>query len=212
MGLGCNPWSEFAVDTILALKQRPMHKGLILVAASVEQVRFLLDPLPSDLRQRAEQHWPGPVTCVVPDPLEQIPVGCGVTTTPLPFGSARILVQRLCILAGMPLVSTSCNPAGREPARAPWQVSRYFPAGIDLMVSGALGGARQPVPLSISPLARLCDRRPDDRFRNAGFRCRPPIPLRLQESICERLEALDGKARFVTDSWDRPEGGVVSVV
>lgn len=31
--------------------------------------------------------------------------------------------------------------------------------------------------------------------------------LRLQESICERLEALDGKARFVTDAWDRPEGG-----
>ncbi|SET31439.1 MULTISPECIES: L-threonylcarbamoyladenylate synthase [Marinobacter] len=144
-GLGCNPWSEFAVDTILALKQRPMHKGLILVAASVEQVRFLLDPLPSDLRQRAEQHWPGPVTCVVPDPLEQIPRWVrGDHDTIAVRVSAHPLVQRLCILAGMPLVSTSCNPAGREPARAPWQVSRYFPAGIDLMVSGALGGARQP--------------------------------------------------------------------
>lgn len=31
--------------------------------------------------------------------------------------------------------------------------------------------------------------------------------MRLQEAICERLEALDGKARFVTDAWDRPEGG-----
>ncbi len=31
--------------------------------------------------------------------------------------------------------------------------------------------------------------------------------LTLQESICERLEALDGKARFQTDAWDRPEGG-----
>lgn len=31
--------------------------------------------------------------------------------------------------------------------------------------------------------------------------------LTLQESICERLETLDGKARFQTDAWDRPEGG-----
>jgi coproporphyrinogen III oxidase len=31
--------------------------------------------------------------------------------------------------------------------------------------------------------------------------------LGLQETICERLEALDGRERFVTDAWDRPEGG-----
>ena len=144
-GLGCNPWSEFAVDTILALKQRPMHKGLILVAGSVEQVRFLLDPLPEELRRRAEQHWPGPVTCVVPDVKEQVPHWVrGDHDSIAVRVSAHPLVQRLCNLAGMPLVSTSCNPAGREPARSTWQVSRYYPAGIDLMVSGALGGARQP--------------------------------------------------------------------
>ena len=31
-GLGCDPASETAVRTLLALKQRPMHKGLILIA------------------------------------------------------------------------------------------------------------------------------------------------------------------------------------
>ena len=144
-GLGCNPWSEFAVDTILALKQRPMHKGLILVAASVEQINFLLDPLPAEVRERAQQHWPGPVTCVVPDVHRQIPDWVrGDHDTIAVRVSAHPLVQQLCRLAGMPLVSTSCNPAGREPARAPWQVRRYFPDGIDLMVSGNLGESRQP--------------------------------------------------------------------
>ncbi|MGM0571068.1 L-threonylcarbamoyladenylate synthase [Marinobacter sp.] len=144
-GLGCNPWSEFAVDTILALKQRPRHKGLILVAASVEQVRFLLDPLPARLRQRAEQHWPGPVTCVLPDLAQQVPQWVrGDHDSIAVRVSAHPLVQRLCRAAGMPLVSTSCNPAGRAPARTPWQVNRYFPAGIDLMVSGTLGHARRP--------------------------------------------------------------------
>ncbi|MCF6324666.1 MAG: oxygen-dependent coproporphyrinogen oxidase [Gammaproteobacteria bacterium] len=31
--------------------------------------------------------------------------------------------------------------------------------------------------------------------------------LGLQQSICKALEAEDGEARFVADSWDRPEGG-----
>ena len=31
--------------------------------------------------------------------------------------------------------------------------------------------------------------------------------LGLQERICQRLEAVDGRASFIRDSWDRPEGG-----
>lgn len=31
--------------------------------------------------------------------------------------------------------------------------------------------------------------------------------LSLQANICERLEQEDGKATFITDSWERPEGG-----
>ncbi|XKH02234.1 oxygen-dependent coproporphyrinogen oxidase [Marinobacter nauticus] len=31
--------------------------------------------------------------------------------------------------------------------------------------------------------------------------------LGLQETICQRLEAVDGKAPFIRDSWQRPEGG-----
>lgn len=31
--------------------------------------------------------------------------------------------------------------------------------------------------------------------------------LALQQNICERLTALDGKASFKADSWERAEGG-----
>ena len=30
---------------------------------------------------------------------------------------------------------------------------------------------------------------------------------RLQQSICDELSAIDGLAKFETESWDRPEGG-----
>lgn len=31
--------------------------------------------------------------------------------------------------------------------------------------------------------------------------------LQLQNTICSRLENLDGQARFIEDAWERPSGG-----
>lgn len=144
-GLGCDPWNRDAVRRILALKQRPEHKGLILVAASTEQIEFLLAPLAPALRQQALAQWPGPVTCLIPDVAQQVPGWVrGKHSSVAVRVSAHPLVQALCETAGKPLVSTSCNPAGRQPARSAWQVRKYFADGIDWLVPGALGGARQP--------------------------------------------------------------------
>ncbi|NWO08220.1 MAG: Sua5/YciO/YrdC/YwlC family protein [Alteromonadaceae bacterium] len=144
-GLGCDPWDEIAVERILELKQRPVEKGVILVAASVDQVRFLLDPLPEELQREAISHWPGPVTCVLPDVKRQIPDWVrGKHSSIAVRVSAHPVVKALCESAGMPLVSTSCNPAGRQPARHIWQVRRYFGQQLDRIVPGALGGNRKP--------------------------------------------------------------------
>ena len=42
-GLGCDPFDEGAVHRLLAIKQRPVEKGLILIAATLEQLRPLID-------------------------------------------------------------------------------------------------------------------------------------------------------------------------
>ena len=42
-GVGCDPDSEIAVQRLLALKQRPVEKGLILIAASFEQLKPYID-------------------------------------------------------------------------------------------------------------------------------------------------------------------------
>src|SRR3546814_11699547 len=42
-GLGCDPFDEAAVLRVLAIKQRPVDKGLILVAASTAQPDGLAD-------------------------------------------------------------------------------------------------------------------------------------------------------------------------
>lgn len=144
-GLGCDPWDEEAVERILELKQRPVHKGLILVAGSTDQVMPLLDPLDGALRERALGCWPGPVTCLIPDPLKQTPEWIrGQHSSVAVRVSDHPLVRRLCEAFGGPLVSTSCNPAGRASARTPWQVRRYFSDELDYILPGDLGRERRP--------------------------------------------------------------------
>lgn len=144
-GLGCDPFNEPAVAALLELKQRPWDKGLILVAASISQVEDLLGPLSPAQSARAEEHWPGPVTCVIPDPQSRVPEGIrGRHASVAVRVSAHPLVRRLCETFGGAVVSTSCNPAGRPPARQRWQVKRYFPDALDYCLPGSLGGQRQP--------------------------------------------------------------------
>ena len=144
-GLGCDLWDQEAVERILELKQRPVEKGVILVASSVDQIRFLLEPLSQALQDEAERYWPGPVTCLLPDVERQIPEWVrGKHTSIAVRVSEHPVVGALCKAAGMPLVSTSCNPAGRQPARHIWQVRRYFGDQLDWIVPGSLGGNRKP--------------------------------------------------------------------
>ena len=67
-GLGCDPDSESAVMALLALKQRPVEKGLILIAADYTQLEpYIADRELTVLqRERMFASWPGPVTYVVP--------------------------------------------------------------------------------------------------------------------------------------------------
>lgn len=62
-GVGCDPDSETAVMRLLELKQRPVEKGLILIAASFEQLKpYIDDSRLSDSQWEAIfSCWPGPV-------------------------------------------------------------------------------------------------------------------------------------------------------
>ena len=65
-GLGCDPWDEDAVERLLAIKSRPVDKGLILIADNIHQFDFLFEDFPQDWLDRMASTWPGPNTWLVP--------------------------------------------------------------------------------------------------------------------------------------------------
>lgn len=142
-GLGCNPWDSVAVKRLLALKQRPVDKGLILVAASIEQFEFLLADLPAAQQAKLKLSWPGPNTWLVPHENRLPPWITGRHPTVALRVSAHPIIGQLCAQVG-PLVSTSANPAGRPPARSQLRVIQYFGDQLDGIVPGPLGQQLNP--------------------------------------------------------------------
>lgn len=142
-GLSCDPMNRQAVERLLNIKQRQAHKGLILVAADIQQLTSLLDGLPNQQLQQLQQSWPGPNTWLVPH-RNLLPAWItGSHATVALRVSAHPLLQQLCQLTG-PLVSTSANPARRPAASSRLRVEQYFHGQLDLVLNGQLGQQQQP--------------------------------------------------------------------
>ena len=143
-GLGCDPYNEVSVKTILAIKDREIDKGLVLVAANLGQIKFLIKPLSQSARDLLEASCPGPDTWLIPDTDQAIPSWIkGKFDTVAIRVSKHPLVKSLCERVGL-LVSTSANPSGREPALSQEQVELYFEKEKLIIVPGELGGQRKP--------------------------------------------------------------------
>lgn len=141
-GLGCDPANPVAVARILALKNRSWEKGLILIAADLDQVRPWIAPLDSALEQRVLSTWPGPVTWLLPTNRDTPAWLTGAHDQLAVRVPDHPLARALCRWRG-PLVSTSANPEGRIPARTSLQVRRYFPHRVSIF-PGRVGQRPRP--------------------------------------------------------------------
>lgn len=143
-GLGCDPSNDHALERLLALKQRPVEKGLILVSGQVEHFYFLLRELPSAQLMRFLSVPKRPTTWLVPDVNNKVSamvkgrfssVALRVSHHP----SLSSLTQRL----GYPIVSTSANPAGRTTASTRLKLVQYFGSELDYILPVAQQGGHQ---------------------------------------------------------------------
>lgn len=145
-GLGCIPFDGEAVHRLLAIKRRPVDKGLILVAADAAQLDAVVDwdALPASRREAVRSTWPGPNTWVVPATAAVPAWITGGRDSLAVRVSAHPVVAGLCRRLGGPLVSTSANLTGEPPAFRRGELSGALVALVDGACEGETGGLAAP--------------------------------------------------------------------
>lgn len=140
-GLGCDPRNPSAVRRLLAVKQRPRRKGLILVSDRLSRLEPFLQKLDPATRVGVEGYWPGPVTLLLPARAPRWLTGAHAKLAVRV--SAHPDTARLCRHLQMALVSTSANVSGAKPAKAEAQCRRLF--GVNTWVlPGKIGARKRP--------------------------------------------------------------------
>ncbi len=142
-GVGCDPHNEAAVHKLLAIKGREIGKGLILVAASIDQFDDYLKGLEPSLLAKLKSSWPGPITWLVPDNGFAPRWVIGDNTRLALRVSAHQPVIDLCRSFGGPITSSSANVSGRPTPKWPWQLQKQL-LGLDFCMNGPLGVASKP--------------------------------------------------------------------
>ena len=141
-GFGCDPFNAASVLHLLAIKQRPIEKGLILLSSDL----LYLEPfIYVDTEQRAQLQAPTatPTTWLV-DAGKHCPVWVrGSHPTVAVRVTDHPLLRFLCERLQLPLVSTSANRTGQSTVRSALQMRRQFNDELDFIVSGfETGGVR----------------------------------------------------------------------
>jgi len=145
-GLGCDPDNQQAVEDLLAIKQRSVDKGLILIADNYSQLLPYIDDakIPMDKRPEIFSSWPGAVTWILPASKSTPKWLTGKFDSIAVRVSNHVDVKKLCLEFGKPLVSTSANLTGCEPVKSIEEAQQVFIDKNIFYVQGELGLDNKP--------------------------------------------------------------------
>lgn len=153
-GLGCRPDGWPAVQRLLRLKDRPVSAGLILIAASLEQLDGWIAPTRQEAHALRLDEVPAVTWIVSSGPLTPDWITGGRATVAVRV-TRHPVAARLCLASGFPLVSTSANRRGKPAARSALAVRYRFGRGLDLVVGGATGRAAGPTEIRHAASGRV---------------------------------------------------------
>ena len=143
-GFGCHPLDFNSVSRILAIKQRPVEKGLILLSSNLSYLRpYITSTLSNKDIRNLQTITKQPTTWLVeaskdcPDWLRGEFPTIAVRLTNHPF------VRQLCDAIDAPLVSTSANRSGLPTVENANQARKQFARELDCVVKGFNTGGRR---------------------------------------------------------------------
>lgn len=144
-GLGCDPLNKDAFQQLLRLKQRPLEKGVILIASSIAQIEPFVKLHNQAWTEKVLASWQvlnQPVTWVLPA-TDKVPEWItGGRNTVAVRVTQHPGVTALCNQLGFPIVSTSANLSGEDPVTTMKACCKAFPALA--IMQGDLMGVSSP--------------------------------------------------------------------
>ncbi len=143
-GLGCDPMNSAAVQRLSVIKDRPEHKGFIIIAAGWTQVQTWVRPIEPRCLQPILQANSRPVTWIFPAMLTVPTSLCGPGHSIAIRFVTHPIMHALCEAYGGPIISTSANRHHESPIRDPIRLREVFQREVDVFVLGRLGSARRP--------------------------------------------------------------------
>lgn len=145
-GLGCDPDNDQAIEKLLAIKERPVEKGLILLAANYSQLLPYIDDskIPQDMRFNVLSRWPDGITQLVAKNVNTSALLTGRFDTIAVRVTSQPDVVALCNASNKPIVSTSANLSGEIPAKTWQEIPDNLIEKIDFIIKGQTLGFDQP--------------------------------------------------------------------
>ena len=133
------PDDASAILRLLAIKQRDPAMGLILIAASADQ---LADWIAISTQEIPEPLPTQPITWIVPAAAGVSALVRGRHSGVAVRVTVNSVARELCLAVNSPLVSTSANLSGQPVARNQLILRRKLASRVDYVVPGQCGPAR----------------------------------------------------------------------
>jgi L-threonylcarbamoyladenylate synthase len=114
-GVGVDAFNETAVAKLYAAKKRPFSKGIPILLADLSDLEKVVTAVPDAAQHLIEQHWPGPLTIIVPKAAHlpaNISPNEGIAVRIPDHTAGRAFIRA----AGGALATSSANLSGQPPA------------------------------------------------------------------------------------------------
>jgi L-threonylcarbamoyladenylate synthase len=134
-GIGCDPYNDFAVMRIFAIKGRDKKKPLPVLTFNVQNAERIVS-LGRTGRILAERYWPGALTIIAPVIDQRISTkimaGSSSLAVRVPNNKCALLLLSYCRY----LVGTSANLSGRMALKSAQEVLDSGLEGYDALLNG----------------------------------------------------------------------------
>ncbi len=133
-GIGCDATNYKAIEKVIHIKRRPIHKSMIILVDELDKIKQYVDKIPIialDLISQTTR----PTTFIYPN-VKNLPKNL---ISPDKSIAIRITTndfcRRLIRLLGVPIVSTSANISGDNPALTFYDIQQEIVKQVDYVVN-----------------------------------------------------------------------------